>query len=601
MDDRPVGRQTCNRRVTCPECTSRCGYGVCENYYKPGETHRARARCSCLKGYGGNNFSSALGHGMECANDLTGDCKWGSSAWSSCEVQPWSKSSTGSTTRSVSCFCPTTVLAGDGKLSEANVVEEVLEMPSELCAASSKPETEKTCSICSCDSVPTVTNGEQVYCDGLRARISCKSGFTSGDSDINCVDGSWIAPSNISCPGTPAKHRGALDSDFVVFDYRYTSAAAGTGYKTTLSACLASCKGSLDCPAFVFTPDGTIEDGGICEQLTKFSMAQEPVQRGRSHLIVRRGVLQSSKQPSLLAAAKAATTWTADLEAAVLAANEVQTKLIGTTAPDDPIWDWIANVPVEKTSQGVPFKKSLFSLAFPVHPNVVKHLRYMKRFFSADKDPHALVDWMLATAMLNRHLSSVSRSSSTGLVQEREKAPLTQECTYAGHVYAPHFKKNGENVEGQMKMPAERDANPSPLGAMNYLLRRNASLLFPVMQAPWPIMAHLPTQFFPTRECDWVWSRFESGAETPETAISKRELSTRWAFYGSGYFATDVRCKESAWHPDALPRIGEDGGLCGRLAYIGIGKGACAGLPGGMLGQPKHAAAFRFVTEADGR
>lgn len=134
-------------------------------------------------------------------------------------------------------------------------------------------------------------------------------------------------------------------------------------------------------------------------------------------------------------------------------------------------------------------------------------------------------------------------------------------------------------------MPLYREANPSPVGALHYLLdkiRNGKPVNFPVKNAPWPILAVLATSHFPTKECDWVWGRFDAKPDDKKLVDNARIQPINgqsWGYYTLTYGKAEVVCKESIWHPDALPRIPEDGGMCGRLAYIGIGVNSCMGKP----------------------
>ena len=78
-------------------------------------------------------------------------------------------------------------------------------------------------------------------------------------------------------------------------------------------------------------------------------------------------------------------------------------------------------------------------------------------------------------------------------------------------------------------------------------------------------------------------------------------IMTRWGF-GNGLNERKdaVRCKASVWHPDSIPRIGEDGGACGRLAYVSGGGRSCRGQPMTFLVQPGHACLSAFSQGADG-
>ena len=72
-------------------------------------------------------------------------------------------------------------------------------------------------------------------------------------------------------------------------------------------------------------------------------------------------------------------TWTSDLSDAVIFANEQVSKRLTAIPLDDDIYEWINNVTGQtsgtftSTAQNVPLRTSLYSLAFPVHPFVLRH------------------------------------------------------------------------------------------------------------------------------------------------------------------------------------------------------------------------------------
>ena len=173
---------------------------------------------------------------------------------------------------------------------------------------------------------------------------------------------------------------------------------------------------------------------------------------------------------------------------------------------------------------------------------------------------------------------------------------MSQKCTFA----------NLLTNKGETAMPLYREENPAPVGALHYLLeklRNNASIIYPLKDSPWPLLVLLATSHFPTRECDWVWSRYDAEPDHTDFEDEKRptkQIDTSWAYYSVAYTKSKIVCKESIWHPDALPRIPEDGGMCGRLAYIRIGNLACRGAPAAMVGQPKHAAGITYNRNAAG-
>ena len=99
-----------------------------------------------------------------------------------------------------------------------------------------------------------------------------------------------------------------------------------------------------------------------------------------------------------------------------------------------------------------------------------------------------------------------------------------------------------------------------------------------------------------------MWQRLKGTPSQSNMSWTKTSgLETKWAHYGIKYIQNRVQCKASNWHPESLPRIAEDGGLCGRLAYQWIGQKSCTGTPSLMVGQPMHAAAISFESDTEGK
>lgn len=114
--------------------------------------------------------------------------------------------------------------------------------------------------------------------------------------------------------------------------------------------------------------------------------------------------------------------------------------------------------------------------------------------------------------------------------------------------------------------------------------------LFPLQTAPYYLLNPF-AQSVPGREQDFVWERF-----CRPKGKQSRVLAYADAVYGWEYTKPDVRQKKSAWHPDSIPRILEDGGVCGRLARMEATGKAVLGIPASTAGQPGHCA-LMFVTQ----
>jgi hypothetical protein len=85
--------------------------------------------------------------------------------------------------------------------------------------------------------------------------------------------------------------------------------------------------------------------------------------------------------------------------------------------------------------------------------------------------------------------------------------------------------------------------------------------LFPIDLAPFPLLAPL-RQTLPERELDFLWDRFNG-----RMAGVKDRLPT-YGHYTFDYDKPEIKYKQSEWNPNSLPRIIEDGGVCGRLSTL---------------------------------
>ena len=65
--------------------------------------------------------------------------------------------------------------------------------------------------------------------------------------------------------------------------------------------------------------------------------------------------------------------------------------------------------------------------------------------------------------------------------------------------------------------------------------------------------------------------------------------------YTWDYGKTSVGCKESDWNICSVPRIIEDGGVCGRQSTLGRVTNHCLGIPADGIKQPGHAAGFNYI------
>jgi hypothetical protein len=107
--------------------------------------------------------------------------------------------------------------------------------------------------------------------------------------------------------------------------------------------------------------------------------------------------------------------------------------------------------------------------------------------------------------------------------------------------------------------------------------------------APWPLLAPL-RQTLPRSEADYLWNHFRG--ETPYADGSRWKTYARYSWDYDRVPA--VRWKVSPFNPNSIPRIAEDGGVCGRLSTLGQFSCAALGKPAVGMYQPGHRAMISY-------
>lgn len=108
--------------------------------------------------------------------------------------------------------------------------------------------------------------------------------------------------------------------------------------------------------------------------------------------------------------------------------------------------------------------------------------------------------------------------------------------------------------------------------------------IFPTDKAPWPLMTWFQTTVT-ADECVWIWDRYWGQVAGLGSGI-----------IGYGHYSWDydrvpaIKYKASNWNPNSLPRIWEDGGVCGRLSTMGDMFRRALGQPTHGCPQPGHRA-----------
>ena len=100
-----------------------------------------------------------------------------------------------------------------------------------------------------------------------------------------------------------------------------------------------------------------------------------------------------------------------------------------------------------------------------------------------------------------------------------------------------------------------------------------------------------------------MWSYKQAKPDNPDLGLGAAEMKRPGATYtGSAATKTASVCRDSPWAPGwTLPRITQDGGACGAMAYFSIGISSCHGTPSAMVGIPGHAGHYNVKRRPSGK
>jgi len=159
--------------------------------------------------------------------------------------------------------------------------------------------------------------------------------------------------------------------------------------------------------------------------------------------------------------------------------------------------------------------------------------------------------------------------------------------TKVAHASGTYPPRLAASVPAHIRWLVDRLDAPAPEGG------KQPWPAFPLATAPWPLLTWF-RDVPPERERDWVWDYY--WGKLPGQAKS--------GIIGYGRYSWDydrvpaVKHKASPWHPGSLPRIWEDGGVCGRLSTMGDTFRRTLGIPARGAGQPGHRAFVSYGWDA---
>ncbi|MBL9119759.1 MAG: hypothetical protein JNL80_07590 [Phycisphaerae bacterium] len=145
------------------------------------------------------------------------------------------------------------------------------------------------------------------------------------------------------------------------------------------------------------------------------------------------------------------------------------------------------------------------------------------------------------------------------------------------------------------RMPADRDAAPTPSESMAWFIRNDRHPftdeeraarkwpLFP-LNAPWPVLLMLVADDQPLREREAIWTSFRDNGE----------MKTYGEYIGGIAQQFDMqsarRVSPFAYSYGSIQMMWKDGGVCGTMGNIGARTYRICGVPSSTAGQPGHCA-----------
>jgi hypothetical protein len=151
------------------------------------------------------------------------------------------------------------------------------------------------------------------------------------------------------------------------------------------------------------------------------------------------------------------------------------------------------------------------------------------------------------------------------------------------------------NADPEVVGIKERDEHPTAIEVIreHIKLHENPSMRWTdPLSYPWALVPY--GYYGPIRECEWV--RANPSAKCPYTMNLFNWLREKVP-YSSNPFCR----RDNTWNPISLPRISQDGRVCGGCSYHSFAKHSCFGHVAGRRPEPGHSADFIFTSSGSGK
>lgn len=156
------------------------------------------------------------------------------------------------------------------------------------------------------------------------------------------------------------------------------------------------------------------------------------------------------------------------------------------------------------------------------------------------------------------------------------------------------------------RMPAERDAAPTPAESMAWFIRNDrwkfpddvrAARAWPrfPLNAPWPVLMMLAADDQPLREREEIWTKFRDTGEMRTYGEYIGDIAQQFDMQSARRLSPFPYCYGS------IQMMWKDGGVCGTMGNIGARTERICGVPASTAGQPGHCAMVQMDFDATAR
>ena len=175
--------------------------------------------------------------------------------------------------------------------------------------------------------------------------------------------------------------------------------------------------------------------------------------------------------------------------------------------------------------------------------------------------------------------------NSTNAVNDDE---LRKRIAAAHEMFQAAYRAKG-------RMPAERDAAPTPSESMAWFIRNDrwkfpddvrtarAWPRFP-LNAPWPVLLMLAADDQPLREREEIWAKFRDTGEMRTYGEYIGDIAQQFDMQSAR------RLSPFPYSYGSIQMMWKDGGVCGTMGNIGARTERICGVPASTAGQPGHCA-----------